>query len=331
MINALPKDIIHTICKFLNTNAMRALNLTNKNISRKTTDYMRNNLIYNFEKQFSNFSSPTYDIIKFGERYTKNIKHIKTNDIRILKYFENTPTTLTYKIYEIILGVYNRNYINEITSVTHNEDITTLIIAHSIDHYSWKIDLNLTYFTNLKELVLSNFNGTIKYLNCKSLEKLTILGSFNDSLDHLKFPQLKYLELSSFFNQPIENIEFPQLKYLKFGYTFNQSIENLICPKLKYLILGHEFNQPIEKIKCNNLKYLKFNHRFDHPIKNIHTCNLEYLQLGYLFHQSTRNLYCPKLKVLKCYNETISIDFKLQHPQCNFLQIVKKVYVEEVD
>ena len=208
MIDKLSINIIGLICVFLDDLSAKSLNLVNKNVSRKVTHYMLNNLIYkcnesilknigyqhNIKYSFLNrlfkcfsMQSSKKEVLldnsdsanellnketqkeKFKRDYFKYVKHINIDDMKLLKLFDNDIKTL------ICTGV--QSFIQR--SLNHCNDKLKTIKKLKIIYKNtilFPSNIDLIYFQNLKELELHYFDGKIGSLpfNGKYITKIII-------------------------------------------------------------------------------------------------------------------------------------------------------------
>jgi len=272
----LPRDIICEICKYLHDIDIRngkinksiyVLNMVNKQMSRKVTYYMANNLIYNCHDNNIFVDMMSYDPNKYKTTHIKYIKKIVVNDMKTLQFFGN--------------------------------NITELYICHGFNKFIGNLDLH-----NLKKISFGHiFDQPISesfdevHWNLPNLEELSFGYAFNHSFYNLNLQNLRELSFGHHFDK---NFSFncPNLKILSFGSNFSRSIAHLKLLNLEKLSFGTDFNQSIECLELPNLRELLFGHSFDHPIENLKSPKLEILQLGINFTKPVSNFKFINIKKL---------------------------------
>jgi len=283
-LDCLPKDIIYEICRYIYKNkdikSICNFNMANSHLSRKVTNFMVHNCVYNCDKMIKDIHKRNlFDY--YEKNHLKYIKNVKVCDLKYLKYYENKLRYMIYSSDEANPKLYLKA-----------KDVEELII----DASRWQ---QISYFqsNNLKKLTLSNRMSIINF-DCQNLLELSTESYFNQLIGHFKCEKLQKLSFGVWFNQPIENLNCPNLLELSFGKYFNQSIENLNCSNLQKLSFGALFNRPIENIKLPNLQKLSFGALFNQPIENIKLPNLQKLSFGKYFNQPIENIKLPNLQKL---------------------------------
>jgi len=285
-LESLPKYIICEICKYLDENqSIYNFNSTNKQISRKVTYYMVNNLIYNFR-----YNTIFVDMIlngysKYEETHLKYIKKIIINDIKTLEFFR-------YNVQELYLDFAN---------IYQNND---------------KIceQINKLKCPNLKKISFGEFNPPIKNYDFSYLEELSLADHLNQSIEHFDFSKLKKLSIGNHYDQPIDNIKCPNLEEISIGYGFTRSIENIKCPNLKKLLFAYTYDKTFDKLDCSKLEVLQISSHDTKLLKNVKFPNLKKLILP-INCAVIHNIECPNLMELY-----ISIEYNVQEMKCKLAE-----------
>ena len=220
IFECLSKDIIYQICENLNKKSICELNLTNKNISRKVTYYMVNNLTYKC------YATEMMVNEKYKETHLKWIKKVKIYDMKYLELFKN--------------NLINISFVN-----TFDEPLDSI---------------ELSYFSNLKILSFGKFfNQPIEHIYFPNLQQLSFGSCFNKPIERLSTPKLQQLSFGACFDNPIEKLNTPNLQEIFFGDGLVYSIDNLQYTYLKKIYLHFNYKY-IENLKIQHLHELCIYH-----------------------------------------------------------------------
>jgi len=221
----LSKDMIYKICEYLHIMSICQFNLVNKNISRKVTYYMVNNLMYVYSDKMivDMVLSEKYD--KYYETHLKCIKKVKIHSRKHLKLFKDNLMEITFD-----------NGFNE------------------------PINNVKQYFSNAKKIFFGYyFNQPIEQLDMPNLQEIYFGNRFDQPIQKINAPKLQKIFFGSSFSNSIEKLNCPNLQEIFFDETYNCSIGNLQFVNLKKIYVHYSYEY-INNIKIQSLSELSVYH-----------------------------------------------------------------------
>jgi len=248
--------------------------------------------------------------VNFKDKFFKYVKHVKTDDVRVLKLFKNDIKTLVYDIKdifmeELFIEEYDGQTLKDILDIRLKDKLGKVENLHVISNLYLRMrNIDLKVFLSLKKIKLEYLNGCMK-------------NAINEGKD---LTEIIIVSTSGIYN--FKGMNFENLKYFSPGNQFRESMEDFNCENIEYLDLGYINNMPIEKCKFKQLKYLKFGKMFNQPIENTYFPELEYLEFSGSYLNLINKLKCSKLKCLTMIhftNELYFDKFKENHPNCKYI------------
>jgi hypothetical protein len=236
-----------------------------------------------------------------------NRKIVNIDDLK-----DQEEISLDLKIYKDLEELYVRNKIFTNINLTNCTNLRILIL-NNFDIKEPNINLDLSKCTELKELKLSSASYSFNeqnHLNLaynRKLEYIYLDLDVDHPLDLHNNINLNELIIQRMYNYPLNLAYNIRLVKINLHLNIDQPLDLHNNRNLNELIITGRFNYPLDLTNNTQLRILKLDCTYNHPLDLIYNTQLKTLIIGIEFNHPLDLTNCTQLK-------TLIIGIEFNHP-----------------
>lgn len=228
-------------------------------------------------------------IQQYGENLMKDI--IDEKEITNVQSFESMDVnTLTQNNYEHTKIIINSDYkgswnvISRFEIIEFNDGIPRgiPILQNVKDVYINNPDrpIDFSRFPSIESLAITNCNMEIDLIGASNTLKNVLLDEFNGSIRAPNGCSVKSLMISGDYDKVLDLFPFTNLEALIIMGKFNQTLTYPTNNRLKFVMFGNSYNKPVNFNRLQNLKCLVLGDAYNFNMSFPNGLSLEALQIG---------------------------------------------------